>query len=292
MESFPDIPAMLGTLRPTQPVYCIHPRLYRAAAREFLDGFPGRVLYAVKANNDPTVISLLRKYGIKDFDCASLDEIALVKRLCPDAQCYFMNPVRIPGAAAQAQREYAVRHFMVDDPSGLGPLVDEIDAGRAVIFVRMAVSHGSAAEDLSAKFGAKPEIVSDMLGDVRSSGAEAALAFNVGSGVRSPDAYTYAMDVARQVLETAPVPVRLLDMGGGFPRPYPGYDVPPMSEYFAAIRAALAEMPLADGGELLAEPGRALSAPGLSAISMVLLRKQDRLYINDGMYGCAMGVTL
>src|SRR5690606_12348028 len=33
------------------------------------------------------------------------------------------------------------------------------------------------------------------------------------------------------------------------------------------------------------EPGRALAAPGLSAVVEVLLRKHDRLYINDGMYG-------
>ncbi len=42
---------------------------------------------------------------------------------------------------------------------------------------------------------------------------------------------------------------------------------------------------MAPGGELMAEPGRALAAPGLSAVVEVLLRKDDRLYINDGMYG-------
>ncbi|MFC1606185.1 type III PLP-dependent enzyme, partial [Pseudomonadota bacterium] len=44
-------------------------------------------------------------------------------------------------------------------------------------------------------------------------------------------------------------------------------------------------LPMAPGGELMAEPGRALAAPGLSAVVEVLLRKDDRLYINDGMYG-------
>jgi ornithine decarboxylase len=36
---------------------------------------------------------------------------------------------------------------------------------------------------------------------------------------------------------------------------------------------------------LLAEPGRALAAPGLSAVTEVLLRKERRVYINDGMFG-------
>ena len=44
-------------------------------------------------------------------------------------------------------------------------------------------------------------------------------------------------------------------------------------------------LPLAPGGELMAEPGRALAAPGMSAVVEVLLRKDRRLYINDGMYG-------
>ncbi len=42
---------------------------------------------------------------------------------------------------------------------------------------------------------------------------------------------------------------------------------------------------MSEDGELLAEPGRALAASGLSAVVEVLLSKNDRLYINDGMYG-------
>jgi ornithine decarboxylase len=74
-------------------------------------------------------------------------------------------------------------------------------------------------------------------------------------------------------------------MGGGFPRSYPGFPVPPMADYFAAVEETARRLPLAPGGVLLAEPGRALAAPGLSAVVEVLLRKNDRLYINDGMYG-------
>ena len=35
----------------------------------------------------------------------------------------------------------------------------------------------------------------------------------------------------------------------------------------------------------MAEPGRSLAAPGMSAVVEVLLRKDERLYLNDGMYG-------
>jgi len=93
------------------------------------------------------------------------------------------------------------------------------------------------------------------------------------------------MGLAREVLEKTPFPVRLLDIGGGFPRPYPGFIVPPLDEFFAAINGIRHELPLGENSEIMAEPGRGLSAPGMSTIARVLLRKENRLYLNDGMYG-------
>lgn len=285
MTDFPDVETMLSSLEPTRPVYCVHGGLYAAAASEFLDGFPGRVLYAVKANNDPAVVAALHAAGIRHFDCASLEEIELVRSVCADSVNYFMNPVRLPGAARDAFRHHGVQHFMVDHAAALPALVAEIEPSDCVIFARMAVSHASAAQDLSAKFGAPPDDIPDLLDAIRASGAEPALAFNVGSGVRSPDGYRHAIGVAAKALGRLPFRVRLVDIGGGFPRRYPGFVVPPLGDFFAAIRESAAGLPLADNGELLAEPGRALAAPGLSAVVRVLARKGDVLYINDGMYG-------
>jgi ornithine decarboxylase len=196
-----------------------------------------------------------------------------------------MNPVRLPGDAREARTRFGVRRFVVDDPGGLEALFQEIEPEGSVIFVRMASSHASAVIDLSSKFGAHPDDVPELLQSVRNSGAEPALAFNVGTVVRSPDAYVGAMRKAAELLAALPFRLRLLDIGGGFPLPYPDYPVPPLEDFFTAIRSAMNELPLTDDGELMAEPGRALSAPGLSAVSRVLLRKSDRLYLNDGMYG-------
>jgi ornithine decarboxylase len=266
-------------------VYCIYPHVYRDAAEHFVANFPGRVLYAVKANNHPLVIQALGNAGVEHFDCASLQEIALVKSLFPRATCYLMNPVRLGNDARRAQADFGTRHFMIDHRSGLEPLLSEIDARRSVVFARMAVSHHSAMADLSSKFGAPPDDIPALLQDIRNGGAEAALAFNVGTGVTEPGAYTFAMGLAREVLESTAFPVRLLDIGGGFPRPYPGFIVPPLDEFFAAIRGVRHTLPLGEDSEILAEPGRGLSAPGMSTIARVLLRKEDRLYLNDGMYG-------
>ncbi|MDX1517506.1 MAG: hypothetical protein R3288_11740 [Woeseiaceae bacterium] len=283
--SFKDASEIVRTLRPALPVYCIYPQAYRAAVEEFKAGFPGRTMYAIKANNAPQVLAMLGEFGIRDFDCASVDEIRLAHEACPDATCYFMNPVRLDNAARVAATEFGTRHFVVDHIDAIPRLASEIDPGRCVIFARMAVHHASAMEDLSQKFGARPAEIPALLEAIAATGAEAALAFNVGSGVTSPDGYRHAMQVARDALQASRVTVRLVDVGGGFPRSYPGFDVPPLAEFFDAIRDQAVSLPLHDDGELLAEPGRALAAPGLSVIVKVLLKKPDRLYLNDGMYG-------
>jgi ornithine decarboxylase len=284
-DAFIDVGEMLRERKPVQPVYCIYPKRYRASARHFVGGFPGRVLYAIKANDHPDVIRLLYESGVRHFDCASLPEVARVADRFPDATCYFMVPVRLRGAALDAQTKYGVRHFVIDHAEGIRALASEIDMANAVIFARMAVHHASAMADLSAKFGAPPAMIPSLIDSIVASGAEPALAFNVGSSVTSPEAYSYAIGVAAGVMKALPVKLRLVDIGGGFAMPYPGFPVPPIDEYVAAVKEAMRELPLSDDGEILCEPGRALAAPGLTAVVEVLMRKDERLFINDGVYG-------
>jgi ornithine decarboxylase len=276
---------MLKAWQPREPVYCIHPHIYKETAKTFLRDFPGRVLYAVKANDDPDIVQILHRSGITHFDCASLSEVALLSRLCPEASCYFMVPVAPRGDAGTAQRDYGVRHFMIDHADRLDSLGQEIDYRGCVVFARMAVSHESAMMDLSSKFGARSDDIPRLLSLIRERGAEPALAFNVGSLVTQPEAYRHAIEIAAGILASMPFQVRLVDIGGGFPRAYPGFPVPPQADYFRAVSETARQLPMAPAGELMAEPGRALAAPGLSAVVEVLLRKDGRLYINDGMYG-------
>lgn len=284
-NSFSSVAGMLRVKKPPQAIYCIYPQVYLNTARDFVAGFPGRVLYAVKANDHAEIIRQLHCGGVRHFDCASLPEIATVKQVCPDSSCYFMTPARLRGAAREAQARYGVRHFLIDHLSGLEPLAAEIDMKSSMVFARMAVHHPAAMADLSSKFGAPPSDIPALLSAISETGAEAALAFNVGSVVTSPEAYTHSIALAAEMLKQLPFKVRLVDIGGGFAKPYPGFPVPPLNKYFDAITADSAALPIAEGGEILCEPGRALAAPGMSAVVEVLLKKDQRLYINDGMYG-------
>ena len=280
-----SVQELLNAENPREPVYCVFPHAYRESTRFFLDGFPGRVLFAVKANNHPSVLKILIDAGVTHFDCASLEEVALIDRVSPESTKYFMVPTRIRDAARFAQERHDCRHFVIDHPTGLELLSREVDMPRTVVFARMAVHHDAALADLSIRFGAKKEDVPGLLQAIRDSGAEPALAFNVGSSVLDPVAYRYAIEETKDVLEKLPFRLRLIDVGGGYPKSYPGFVVPHITEYFTAVGESFAELPLTDDAEVLGEPGRALASSGMSAIVEVLLRKDDRLFLNDGMFG-------
>jgi len=284
-EHYDRVELLLQQLNPAEPVYCIYPHVYRQSASQFVAAFPGRVLYAVKACAEPAVIRILIEAGVRHFDCASLTEIEIVKSVDSSVECYFMVPVLMRGEARIAQERYGVQHFVVDHVSAIDRLAREIDLSCSVLFARMAVHHKAAMQDLSVRFGAPVSDMPDLLQAIADSGAEPALAFNVGSMVTSPDAYRHSISVAEKLLESMPFKIRLIDIGGGFPRSYPRFEMPPLQDYMAGIREAIAGLRMAPDGVVFSEPGRALAAPGMSAISEVLLRKDDRLYINDGMHG-------
>ena len=282
---FTDIPTLLRQLNPTEPVYCVHPNIYKKVAQFFTERFPGRVLYAVKANDDPEVLLSLMAGGIEHFDCASLTEIKLVRSLSDTAKCYFMVPLWLGHTAAQAQSDFGVRHFVVDHPNALEILQQQIDPSKAVIFARMAVHHDSAAQDLSAKFGAPPETIPSLVNSIAQWGAEPALCFNVGSGVKNPEAYLQGLKLAHEVIQKLEHKIRLIDIGGGFPFQYPKFDVPPLEDYLGQVANSIEQLQLGTDRELMVEPGRSMAAEGVTAISQVLLRKDDKLYLNDGLYG-------
>lgn len=284
---FADVPGMLEALRPSYPVYCLRPARVSAAARLFLDSFPGRVLYAVKCNPHPPLLRLLHAAGIRHFDTASLPEIALTRELFPDAELYFMHPVKSRAAIATASGVYGVSHFAVDHPRELDKVLGETDADDIDIIVRLATPRAGVAYDLSRKFGARPAEAAGLLRRAAAEGCRTGLMFHVGSQCTTPRAFATALELAGEVLEGAGVAIQYLDVGGGFPAPYPGVGIPPLADYMAEIDSGLAQLraKLRRDCVLMCEPGRALVADAFSLVVQVQLRKDLSLYINDGIYG-------
>ncbi len=285
MPRFASIEQAIERLNPVDPVYAVFPEKFRTAAARFLDAFPGDTLYAVKANPVPAILKQVWAAGIRHFDTASLGEVELVKGLLPDAICHFMAPVRLPGHAKVAFEKYGVTDYVVDCDAELDKLLAETgQAAKLRIFVRIATSLGGAVLELSSKFGSAPEEASKLLGRVAALGAAPAVTFHVGSQCLSPFSYAQAIEMAGRTARFAKVELQALDIGGGFPGPYLGNDVPPFHWYFDTIKQAMQTLPN-PAIPLMCEPGRALSTEGMSLITQVVLRKGPRLYINDGRYG-------
>ena len=289
---FATIEKAIGALRPVEPVYCLFPQKFQIAAKRFLDGFPGDAMYAVKANPVPQVLDLVWAAGIRHFDTASLGEVELVKSRFPDAICHFMAPVRLPGHAKAAFEKYGGVDYVVDCDAELDKLIAETGQPQKLrIFVRLATQLGGALLELSSKFGTTPTEGARLLRRVAELGAAPCITFHVGSQCLSPFSYAQAIEITRRTIGLAGLDIAALDIGGGFPGPYTNNDVPPYHWYFDTIKEALATLER-DDLPILCEPGRALIAEGLSLITQVVLRKGDRLFINDGTYGSFDELTL
>ena len=276
--------------RPVLPVTLLRPHAARRAARFFVEKFPGRSLYAVKANPSPDLLQILWDSGITHFDVASIAEVRLVDQVLPDAVLCFMHPVKAEEAIAEAYFAHGVRTFSLDSEEELEKIVratsvDGIPASDLNLLVRIRVSSDHAKLSLASKFGADPREVSALLMAARQAADALGICFHVGSQAMTPAAFAEAMTRVRAAIVEAAVTVDIVDVGGGFPSSYPGMEPPPLETYFAVIHQAFESLPISYSAELWCEPGRALCAEYASVLVRVEKRRGDELYINDGAYG-------
>ncbi len=283
--ALPTIADVVAIERPSEPVHCLHPARIIAAAEDFVAGFNGDVLYAVKCNPEPVVLQALWEGGVRHFDCASLAEIALVSRVLPDGKIHFMHPVKSRAAIAAAYAQFGVRDFVLDSASELQKILDETGNARDLgLVVRLALPAGTARYDLSGKFGAWPEEAVALLRAASQHAEKLGVSFHVGSQCLDPLAWRRAIELAGRIIRASGVKVDLLDVGGGFPVAYPDMTPPPLGAFFAEIEASIDALDM-PGLTIWSEPGRALVASGTSVVVQVQMRRGDALFINDGVYG-------
>ena len=288
----PNAPAVVRALAPNEPVILNRPRAAARAARFFAEKFPGKSLYAVKANPSPDLLIELWHAGITHFDTASIAEVRLVREtLGQDAVLCFMHPVKPMAAIAEAYHIHGVRTFSLDTHEELEKIVEATrDAdGRAAedlsLCVRLRVSSEYSEITLASKFGIDLADAAPLLQATRQVADCLGICFHVGSQAMTPFAYVQALERVRAAIVDAAVTVDIIDVGGGFPSIYPGMEPPPLEDYFASIHRAAESLPVSYSSELWCEPGRALSAEYSSLIVQVEKRRGNELYINEGAYG-------
>jgi ornithine decarboxylase len=292
-EPLPRIDDLVANTRPEEPMHCLRPDTIASAARDFLDAFPGEVLYAVKCNPEPAVLRALWQGGARHFDCASPAEVATVRQMFSDATIHFMHPVKARSAVREAWARYGVRDFALDCVDELVKLRTEIAAtgvpGALGVIVRLALPKGPAVLDLSGKFGATPDQAVALLRAARPQAARLGISFHVGSQCLDPLAWRRALDLVGEVIDAAGVVIDVVDVGGGFPVAYPDVEPPALGAFIAEIEEGFDRLGLPTATRLWAEPGRALVASGGSVVVQVQLRRDgqsgDALYVNDGVFG-------
>jgi ornithine decarboxylase len=274
--------------RPVQPVTLVRPHAAARAARFFVEKFPGRSMYAVKANPSPELLQILWDNGITHYDVASIAEVRLVARTLPEATLCFMHPVKAEEAIAEAYFTHGVRTFSLDSMEELDKVVAATNgATDLTLCVRLRVSSDLSKLSLASKFGAH-------------AGREQGIADGHPPGRRCPG-HLLPCRLARQCrpkpIRNAMERVRAAIVEAGrhcrrgrcrrrFPLELSGHGA-------AAARAATSRRstapskacPISYSAELWAEPGRALCAEYSSLIVRVEKRRGDELYINDGAYG-------
>ncbi len=274
------------TLNPVDPVTLVRPHAAARAARFFVEKFPGRSMYAVKANPSPELLQILWDNGITHYDVASLAEVRLVARTLPDATLCFMHPVKAEEAVREAYFTHGVRTFSLDSLEELEKIVRATnEATDLTLCVRLRVSSEHSKLSLASKFGAAPHEAKELLFAARQAADALGICFHVGSQAMTPEAYSNAMERVRAAIVEAAVTVDVIDVGGGFPSSYPGMEPPPLERFFETIHRSFESLPVSYSSELWCEPGRALCAEYSSLIVRVEKRRGSELYINDGAYG-------
>ena len=286
MQKFNSVDELVNTIRPVDPVYCIRPNSIKTACSWFKSAFPGKIIYAVKTNPNEKVIKCIGESGIDRFDVASINEIKLIKKIFPKAETYYMNTIKSRDHIKEAYFNYNVRNFSLDTKDELQKIIETTNNAKDLtLYVRVSISNEHAEIDLSQKFGALPSEALGLLRLAKAHAKKVGLSFHVGSQCMHPISYAKGIRDLGNIIKKTKIIPDIINVGGGFPSIYPDLNPQPLENYINEIKKAFSSLKLEKKPELLCEPGRALVAESGSSIVRVVLRKKQKLYINDGTYG-------
>ncbi len=281
-----DIKQAVLAVQPKCPTYFYEPEKLKDKVDLFLNHFPGDVAYAVKCNPSRQILQTMTKAGITCFDVASLDEIQRVRKINPSADLYYMNPIKTPEAIHAAYFQYDVRTYVLDHKDELYKIMRETGLAQDLnLYIRLALPKNNAARtDFSSKFGADFDSAIELLKLARPVSKRLGISFHVGTQSMDPEVYARAIAHVRKIVDAAEIEIDSLDVGGGFPVDYPNAQPAPLTSYFDVIRHAITENGFEDI-HILSEPGRALVSDCMTLVTRIDMRRNDILYINDGLYG-------
>ena len=286
MRKFNNVNELVNTLKPEYPVYCIRLQSIKRSVEFFKKNFSGKILYAVKTNPNEKILKSIIDNGIKNFDVASINEVKLVKKIDPKVKIYFMHTIKSRESIKEAYYQYNVKDFALDSKDELLKILQATNNAKDLnLYVRIAISNEHAEIDLSRKFGALPSEALGLLRLCREHGKRVGLSFHVGSQCMDKISFSKGIAEIGNIIKKTKIVPDVINVGGGFPSIYPDLRPEPLENYLAEIKKSLNNLKLPKMPEIFCEPGRAIVAESGSTIVKILLKKKQKLYINDGTYG-------
>jgi|TARA_Y100000992_G_scaffold297861_1_gene262081 ornithine decarboxylase len=286
MRKFDTVNELINTLKPEDPVYCVRPNSIKKSVDFFKNNFPGKVLYAVKTNPHEKIIKTIINNGIENFDVASINEIKLIRKINNKVKIYFMHTVKSKESIREAYSQYSVKDFALDSKDELQKILEATNNAKDLnLYVRVAVSNEHAEIDLSRKFGALPSEALGLLRLCKEHGKKVGLSFHVGSQCMHKISFSNGIEEIGNIIKKTKIVPDVINIGGGFPSVYPDLIPEPLENYMQEIKNSLKKLKLEKMPEIFCEPGRALVAEAGSTIVKIILKKKQKLYINDGTYG-------
>ena len=286
MKKFKSVEDLIYQLKPNDPVYCIRKQPIFNASKFFQKEFPGKILYAVKTNPNEEVLRTIIESGINQFDVASIKEIETIKKLNKYAKCSYMHTVKSRENIKEAYFKYGIKTFALDSKDELIKIIETTNYAKDLeLFVRVSVSNEHAEIDLSKKFGVVSSEATGLFRLTKQYSKKIGISFHVGSQCMHPISYIKGIEEIGKVIKKTKIIPNYINVGGGFPTIYPDLISQPMLNYFNEIKSGLNKLKLDKMPEVICEPGRAIVAESGSTIVRVILRKKQKLFINDGTYG-------
>ncbi len=289
----PKIARFLAEHQPATPCLVLDVDRVEENFRALQRALPlARIYYAVKAN--PALRILQRLVGLASgFDAASWEEISA----CLDAGARpeaisFGNTIK-KASAIQRAYERGVSLFAFDSAEELEKLARHAPGSR--VYCRILVQNEGADWPLSRKFGTTVGNARTLMLRAGELGLDPyGLSFHVGSQQTTTRAYEVAIGKVAMLftdLTEAGVNLRMMNLGGGFPKRYRD-DVPEIDQFGDAIMHAM----IAHFGnalpEMLIEPGRFIVGDaGLVSAEVMLVSRRDPnepvrwVYLDVGRFG-------
>jgi len=252
--------------------------------------------YAIKANPDPGIIKTFIKLGAS-FDVASGAEMKHVLSLgASPAKIIFANTIKSPEDIIFARRR-KVRLMTFDNEPELYKLAKDFPG--AHVLVRIKVANSGSVVELSLKFGADAEYAFFLLRKAKALGlVPMGVSFHVGSQATNVENYLQALEISAGIFNEAKesgLPLKILDIGGGFPIQHFDNEVGINFERMASQIKHQLKTLFDKNVRFIAEPGRFLVGPAGILVTQVIGRtfrnNKNYYYLNDGIYADFSGMV-